>query len=405
MQRTGSQPSLFISHSSNDGAFAQKLISQLEQYALPFWYDARELYPSDNLRAHIEGGIKSSDVFVILVSYNSVNSSWVEFELDKALHTQESPSGPVVIPVVIDDYDLPGASSHAKDMLGGIKRADFREGWAVGFSQLLQGIYKKTRQVVTLRIDKEQPLQLETATFQHWLQEYVALSAPLLFVLDDLGLVDELGGLADQSTDADANISRVRLFNLLLANFCFIMPRYVEAIRAELSNDNEFFDYVTDAIQALFTLIVSGPLSRVLSPDFIGNRELHSVNYRSLWSAVVDLQERAQHYTYDGDMRIPAILNVANPLSVDLVSQDSTEITSVSDIFISSDVLASDFRLLAQYGDADPSEIPLHSWLKICVPQIAARHVIRCSNTGQTIHNHLAHVGLSQRNYSNIGLH
>jgi uncharacterized membrane protein YeaQ/YmgE (transglycosylase-associated protein family) len=97
--------SLFISHSSKDDEFGRKLVKDLRQ-ALgsdeAVWYDSEGgLYGGDSWWSRIVSVLGTCDVFVIVLSPNSINSKWVMRELDIAMV-----EGKRIVPVLYRQCDV-----------------------------------------------------------------------------------------------------------------------------------------------------------------------------------------------------------------------------------------------------------------------------------------------------------
>lgn len=101
-------PSLFLSHNHADKHFVRRLASDLSAQNISFWLDEAEIKYGDSLIQKIRCGIDGVDYVVAVLSPNSVNSPWVQKELDVAM-TQEINSLRIkVIPVLIQACDFPG---------------------------------------------------------------------------------------------------------------------------------------------------------------------------------------------------------------------------------------------------------------------------------------------------------
>lgn len=101
---------LFISHSSKDKAFIHKLADDLKARGLAVWYDKWEMKPGERLRDRINDGITRSQYFLVALSPNSVDASWVRIELDSAMIKELENNRVVVIPVMlgkVSDSDIP----------------------------------------------------------------------------------------------------------------------------------------------------------------------------------------------------------------------------------------------------------------------------------------------------------
>jgi len=121
------QARVFISHSSKDKPFVRKLVEQLKSQQLNVWLDEQEIKVGDSITSKISGGLKDSDYLVAVLSKASVASPWVQAELNSALMDQISNKGTAVLPVLIEDCDIP---TLLRDRLYADFRGDFKSGLA-----------------------------------------------------------------------------------------------------------------------------------------------------------------------------------------------------------------------------------------------------------------------------------
>lgn len=105
--RPKKQPSIFLSHSSEDKAFVASLAADMRDANVRVWQDEAEIKVGDSLIDKIERGISESDYLGVVLSVSSVASEWVQREVRTAL-TQEIAGRSVrVLPLVIDDVEIP----------------------------------------------------------------------------------------------------------------------------------------------------------------------------------------------------------------------------------------------------------------------------------------------------------
>lgn len=76
---------LFISYSSKDLEFVQKLAKDLSSSGVHVWWDKLMMKVGDSLHKKIQEGITNSAWLGVVLSPNSVSSPWVELELNSAL--------------------------------------------------------------------------------------------------------------------------------------------------------------------------------------------------------------------------------------------------------------------------------------------------------------------------------
>lgn len=124
---------IFLSHSSPDKEFVRMLAHDLKRYGLKVWFDEWEIKVGDSLRKKISTGIVESAWLVVILSKNSVQSSWVQIELNAALAIELESKNVFVLPVMLDDCDIP---LFLKDKL----YADFRKDYQFGLQKLLEPI-------------------------------------------------------------------------------------------------------------------------------------------------------------------------------------------------------------------------------------------------------------------------
>ena len=101
---------IFISHATADDGFVKRLREALERANLPVWVDSRVQTGGDELLADVKEAIEQARAVLVVLSPNTVNSSWVRTEVQLALQGEETPeqSGYKVIPIL-----LPGIEQKA----------------------------------------------------------------------------------------------------------------------------------------------------------------------------------------------------------------------------------------------------------------------------------------------------
>jgi len=128
---------IFLSHSTSDAPFVDRLASDLERLSIGVWYDKWELRVGDSLLDKIAAGIEENDYLVVVLTPASVASDWVRLELKAALMRELSEKRVVVLPVLLADCALP-------TFLRDKKYADFRADYEHGFEELLLGAFPES---------------------------------------------------------------------------------------------------------------------------------------------------------------------------------------------------------------------------------------------------------------------
>lgn len=112
-------PGVFLCHSSSDKPFIRKLGMALVTNGVKVWVDEAEIRIGDSLIGKIESGILGAKYLIAILSNNSINSQWCAEELRIAMAHQIAQKGLIVLPVLIEECEIPG-------FLQAKRYADFR---------------------------------------------------------------------------------------------------------------------------------------------------------------------------------------------------------------------------------------------------------------------------------------
>ena len=146
--------SIFISHSSKDKFIARKLAEKLIKNDVTVWIDEAELRIGDSLIKKISEAVNKSEYIAIILTHNSVQSPWVQKELEMAM-TQEIDGKTIkVLPLLFENCALP---AFLEDKL----YADFTDpdDFNTPFLRLLRsiGVSKPISEVPDAPIASEEP--------------------------------------------------------------------------------------------------------------------------------------------------------------------------------------------------------------------------------------------------------
>ncbi|UHA73504.1 toll/interleukin-1 receptor domain-containing protein [Paenibacillus sp. 481] len=122
-------PSIFLSHTSIDKPFVEKLARDLKRIGVNVWFDKWEIKIGDSLTWKIEEGIRENEFLGIVLSPEALNSEWVKSELGAAWVKQMQTKKVFVLPIFYRDCQIPY-------FLSDRKFADFRSEYEHGFSEL-----------------------------------------------------------------------------------------------------------------------------------------------------------------------------------------------------------------------------------------------------------------------------
>lgn len=121
---------IFLSYVSADESFAERLATDLGAYAQSIFYAKWNIKVGDSIIDKINQGLSSHSTLVVILSTASVRSEWVKKELNSSLMRQLKDRAIKILPVLLDDCDIP-------PLIADIKYADFREDYNRGFTSLL----------------------------------------------------------------------------------------------------------------------------------------------------------------------------------------------------------------------------------------------------------------------------
>ena len=122
--------SCFISYSSRNQDFAERLYADLQSNGVRCWYAPEDLKIGDKFRVRIDESIWTHEKLLLILSKDSVGSQWVEKEVETAMERerQQWRDSEVLFPITLDDAILNEKSGWAGDIRRNRHIGDFR-GW------------------------------------------------------------------------------------------------------------------------------------------------------------------------------------------------------------------------------------------------------------------------------------
>jgi uncharacterized protein YjbI with pentapeptide repeats len=98
--------SCFISHSSKDRDFAERLYADLQNKGVRCWFAPEDMKIGDRIRVRIDESIHIFDKLLLVLSQHSVASEWVEYEVETALDKESEGKQTVLFPIRLDESIL-----------------------------------------------------------------------------------------------------------------------------------------------------------------------------------------------------------------------------------------------------------------------------------------------------------
>jgi hypothetical protein len=108
--------SCFISYSTRDQPFADRLHADLQAKGIRCWLASEDLKIGDRFRSRIGESIRVHDKLLIVLSKDSIASPWVEKEVETAFEREHRENRAVLFPIRLDDAVMDTNESWAADI-------------------------------------------------------------------------------------------------------------------------------------------------------------------------------------------------------------------------------------------------------------------------------------------------
>ncbi|MGM7446898.1 toll/interleukin-1 receptor domain-containing protein [Idiomarina sp. ST20R2A10] len=128
---------IFISYSHEDKEFVDQLAVQLVHRNINIWLDRWELSIGESIIDKVQDAVDGASALLVILSKSSVVSEWCKKELSSGLLRELEEKRVVVMPVLLEDCDIP---LFARGKL----YADFRTNFDDGLKTVVEGIAKVT---------------------------------------------------------------------------------------------------------------------------------------------------------------------------------------------------------------------------------------------------------------------
>lgn len=135
----------FISYSSKDQAFADRLYADLQSKGVRCYFAPEDLKIGDHLEETIDKAIRQRDKLLLILSGTSVASTWVRREVRIALEEEERHGRPMLFPIRLDDAVMDTTEQWAHDIrrtryIGNFTRWEERDAYHKGLKRLLRNL-------------------------------------------------------------------------------------------------------------------------------------------------------------------------------------------------------------------------------------------------------------------------
>jgi hypothetical protein len=135
----------FISYSSKDQEFAQRLYNDLQGNGVRCWFAPEDLKIGDKFRVRIDESIRLYDKLLLILSEHSVKSPWVETEVETAFEKEHKSGKLTLFPVKLDNTVMETGQAWAADIrrqrhIGDFTRWKEHDEYQKGLKRLLRDL-------------------------------------------------------------------------------------------------------------------------------------------------------------------------------------------------------------------------------------------------------------------------
>jgi len=106
----------FISYSSQDEMFAKRLYSDLQSEGVRCWFAPEDMDIGDKIQQRINESIRQYDKLLLILSKHSIISTWVAYEVERALSKEPKGVQDVLYPLRLDKTVLTCDAEWAQDI-------------------------------------------------------------------------------------------------------------------------------------------------------------------------------------------------------------------------------------------------------------------------------------------------
>lgn len=121
--------SCFISYSTRDQEFADRLYADLQARGVRCWFAPEDMKTGDRLRVRLDEAIRLHEKLLLVLSETSVASAWVEQEVETALARERASGSTVLFPIRIDNTVM-GVESGWPALIKNTRQIGDFTGWA-----------------------------------------------------------------------------------------------------------------------------------------------------------------------------------------------------------------------------------------------------------------------------------
>ena len=172
--------SCFISYSTQDQEFADRLYDDLQNKGVRCWFAPHDMAPGKKIHEQIDAAIQVHDRLLLIISEDSMRSSWVKTEIAKARAKEAAQHRQVLFPIRLVPYEAIRSWKLFDSDIGDDSAAELRQYFIPDFQDLEnrpKGLQRELRQPC--------PNSLQTKTTQQLARNHNHGTCPHLSQFSD----------------------------------------------------------------------------------------------------------------------------------------------------------------------------------------------------------------------------
>lgn len=143
--------SCFISYSSKNQDFANRLYADLQNKGVRCWFAPEDMKTGDEIRTRIDESILYYDKLLLILSEQSISSGWVKKEVETAMEREADQQRAILFPVRLDDTVMEIKTGWPADVrrtrhIGDFTRWKDHESYQNALDRLLRDLKAEDRQ-------------------------------------------------------------------------------------------------------------------------------------------------------------------------------------------------------------------------------------------------------------------
>ena len=137
--------SCFISYSSKDQEFAERIYADLQSKAVRCWFAPEDLKIGEKFRTSIDEAIRLRDKLLLVLSTHSMSSEWVEMEVETAFEEELRRKKTILFPIRLDDSVIETRQAWAANIrrtrhIGDFQQWKAHDAYQKAFQRLLRDL-------------------------------------------------------------------------------------------------------------------------------------------------------------------------------------------------------------------------------------------------------------------------